>query len=132
MAVKIAWPRARVTLMEPLERKFKFLNSSAARLGVKDLRVLKKAAGPGVGGDFDCVMERALAPLPEAVALALPLVKEGGFFLAYQSEAPDCELPALKKALAKAAARFVESLPYRLPKESKERHLAAFQKMQGE
>src|SRR5206468_4315041 len=31
MAVKIAWPEAEVTLMEALDRKFKFLNLAAAR-----------------------------------------------------------------------------------------------------
>ena len=130
MAIKIAWPEARVTLMESLERKYRFLNATAARSGLKNLRVVKKTAVEGFAGEgtFDCVVERALAELPQAVRLALPLVKKGGYFLAYQSETPDPEVILLQKSLAKAGGRLVKSIPYRLPMETKDRYLALFQK----
>lgn len=130
MAIKIAWPQAQVTLMEALERKYRFLNATAARSGLKNLRVLKQTAverSSGAGA-FDCVVERALAELPQAVRLALPLVKKGGFFLAYQSEIPDPRLDLLQKSLAKAGGRLVKSIPYRLPLENRDRYLALFQK----
>lgn len=130
MAIKIAWPQARVTLMESLERKYRFLNATAARSGLKNLRVLKQTAVERVNGKgvFDCVVERALAELPQAVRLALPLAKPGGFFLAYQSERPDPGLDPLQKSLAKAGGRLVKSIPYRLPLENRDRYLTLFQK----
>lgn len=82
MAVKIAWPEAEVTLMEALDRKFKFLNLAAARAGSKGLRVIKKRAGhdplSARETGYDAVLARALAPLNEALGICLPLVKEGG------------------------------------------------------
>ncbi|MBI3564248.1 MAG: class I SAM-dependent methyltransferase [Elusimicrobia bacterium] len=76
MCLKIAWPAAEVTLMEAVERKYKFLNAAAAQLGMPGLRPLWRRAGEGKPRSayetgFDAVVERALAPLPEAVALAL-------------------------------------------------------------
>jgi 16S rRNA (guanine527-N7)-methyltransferase len=127
--LKLAWPEAEVTLIESLQRKFDFLNVAAVRSGLKGLRVVKARAGkqPAAGG-FDAVVERALAPLPEAVAAASPLLKRGGLFIAYQSEPPAPAEPALAKALVRASLSFVDMMPYRLPREEKDRCLAAFRK----
>lgn len=128
--VKLAWPEAEVTLIESLQRKYDFLNVAAARSGLKGLRVIKARAGMGnvPAAAFDAVVERALAPLPEAVALAVPLLKPGGLFVAYQSEPPDLQAPALAAALRRAGASFVDMMPYRLPREDKDRTLAAFRR----
>jgi 16S rRNA (guanine527-N7)-methyltransferase len=126
IAIKIAWPEAEVTLMEALDRKFKFLNMAAARTGLKGLRVLKKRAGRDALSaretGFDAVTARALAPLDEALGICLPLVKEGGIFVDYQSQ-PDS---GGHKTLAELSATFVESYPYRLPLEETDRYLAVF------
>ncbi|MBI5239330.1 MAG: class I SAM-dependent methyltransferase [Elusimicrobia bacterium] len=130
MAIKIAWPQARVTLMESLERKFRFLNAMAVRSGLPGLSVALRRAGKGAASgperDFDAVVARALAPLPEAVELALPLAAPDGIVLIFQSAPPDPAEPALARVLARRAARLVKSIPYRLPREDRERHLALF------
>lgn len=127
--IKIAWPQARVTLMESDSRKFSFLNGAAARCGLKDLRVLKLAAGQGhVRERYDAVLERAVAPLPEALALGLSLTEPGGFFIAYQSRPPDPGEPPLKKCLDLLGASLCRSVPYRLPRERHDRYLAVFQR----
>ncbi|MBI3552967.1 MAG: 16S rRNA (guanine(527)-N(7))-methyltransferase RsmG [Elusimicrobia bacterium] len=126
IAVKIAWPEAEVTLMEALERKFKFLNLAAARTGLKGLRVLRKKAGhdrlASSETGYDAVLARALAPLPEALAACLPLLKEGGIFVDYQSD----RVRSDQILLDGVCARLVESQPYRLPAEDKDRTLAVF------
>jgi 16S rRNA (guanine527-N7)-methyltransferase len=124
VCLKLAWPQAQVTLVESVERKFKFLNAEAARLGVKGLRVLQRRAGDGrpynsYESGFDAVVERALAPLEEAQELAKPLLKKGGLFAAFQS------VPATP-ALAGSGLRLLHSLAYRRPGEDKERHLAVY------
>jgi 16S rRNA (guanine527-N7)-methyltransferase len=132
MAVKIAWPQAKVTLMESLERKFRFLNAMAVRSGLPGLSVaLKRAEKGGAQGPdqgFDAVVARALAPLPQAVDLALPLAAPEGLVLIFQSAAPDPEEPSLRHVLARHAARLVKSIPYRLPREDRDRHLALFRR----
>jgi 16S rRNA (guanine527-N7)-methyltransferase len=127
VCVAIACPEIKVTLIEPVDRKFRFLNGLGAQLKIP-LRVSKKPAGKDYPWTFDAVVARALAPLPEAVAVCLPLLKPGGRFIAYQSDAPDPENFGLKKALAKAGGRLLESKPYRLPGESKDRHLAVIER----
>jgi len=130
MAIKIAWPQAQVTLMESLERKFRFLNAMAVRSGLPGLTVALRRAGKGEprGPEqgFDAVVARALAPLPEAVALALPLADPQGLALIFQSAEPDLAEPALQRVLARYAARLVKSIPYRLPREDRDRYFALF------
>lgn len=128
IALKITWPEAEVTLMEAVERKFRFLNAAVSSLGLGGLRPLQRRAGGGAPRcaretGFDAVVERALAPLPEAVRLAVPLLSPRGLFAAFQSENPDPAEPALAKALAAERARVLKSLPYRRPSEDRERRL---------
>lgn len=124
IAIKIAWPEAEVTLMESLERKYRFLNAAAARMGLKGLRVVLRRAGSGPPSerdrDFDAVTARALAPLPEALALGLPLAASDGLMAVFQSDVPAAA------ALALLPARLVKAVAYRLPKEEKDRHLCLF------
>jgi 16S rRNA (guanine527-N7)-methyltransferase len=130
-ALKIGWPEADVTLMESLQRKYDVLNRAAVAVGLKGLRPLRaRAETTGAPRTYDVVIERALAPLPEAVALAFPMVAPGGKFVAYQTDAPDPKEPALEKALARAGAKLLESWPYRLPREQKPRHLAVFARLE--
>lgn len=131
IVLKIVWPRARVTLMESVERKYRFLNAAATRTGLKDLRVLNRRAGSGArltGYELgqDAVVERALAELPEAVRLAWPMLGRGGLFAAFQSDEPDPAQPALAKAMAATGAGLLESCPYRRPGETRDRRLVLF------
>ena len=128
-ALKAAWPAADVTLMEPSEKKYRFLNLAAARMGLQGLHVLKRAAAPGTDrGEYDAVLARALAPLPEALALALPLARAGGLAAVFQTEAPSPAAPELARALSRRRAAPVENAAYRLPGEARDRHIAVFRK----
>ena len=124
VCLKIAWPQAQVTLVEAVERKFKFLNAESARLGLPGLRVLQRRAGDGrpynsYESGFDAVVERALAPLEEALELARPLLKRHGLFAAFQS------VPA-EPPLAGTKMRLLESQAYRRPGEEKDRFLVLY------
>lgn len=130
-ALKIAWPEAEVTLMEAVERKYRFLNAAAASLGMSGLRPILRRTGEGPARSsyetgFDAVVERALAPLPEALRLAMPLLAPRGLFAAFQSQESDPAEPALSKALAAAGARVLKSCPYRRPREERPRFLVVF------
>jgi 16S rRNA (guanine527-N7)-methyltransferase len=133
IVLKIAWPEAQVTLMESVERKYRFLNAAATRTGLKGLRVLNRRAGSGAAltayeRDHDCVVARALAELPEAVRLAWPLLGPKGIFAAFQSEEPDPAGPALAKALAATGGTVLKSCPYRRPGEERDRRLVLFKR----
>ena len=128
--VKIAWPQAEVSLMEPLQRKYDVLNQAAVALGLKGLRPLRARAGgpPAAAARYDIIVERALAPLPQAVALAMPLLADKGRFVAFQSEEPDPRDLALAKALLGAHAGFLKCFAYALPREPRRRFLAVFER----
>jgi 16S rRNA (guanine527-N7)-methyltransferase len=131
ICLKISWPAAEVTLMEAVERKYKFLNTAAASLRMQGLRPLLRRAGAGSPGSsyttgFNAVVARALAPLPVAIGLALPLLGPGGVFAAFQSDEPDPAEPELSRALAGTGAKVLESHPYRRPGEDRDRRLVIF------
>jgi hypothetical protein len=60
------------------------------------------------------------------VDLTLPLVGSQGLALICQSAAPDPDEPGLQRVLARHAARLIKSIPYRLPREGRDRYLALF------
>ncbi|MBI4375922.1 MAG: 16S rRNA (guanine(527)-N(7))-methyltransferase RsmG [Elusimicrobia bacterium] len=127
LPLKIAWPEAELTLVESSLRRFEFLNLASLALGLKGLKVLRRKAGADriEPAPFDAAIERALAPLPAAVKLLLPLVRSGGLFAAYQSQAPERD-PAVLEAAAQSGGKWLETWPYRLPGEEKDRFLALF------
>jgi 16S rRNA (guanine527-N7)-methyltransferase len=133
IVIKLVWPEAEVTLMESVERKFRFLNAAATRTGLKGLRVLNRRAGSGAALtayelDHDVVIERALAELPEALRLSWPMIGPNGLFAAFQSEEPDPAEPVLAKAMAATGATVLKSCPYRRPNETRDRRLVLFKR----
>ena len=85
----LARPELQVTLIEADARKASFLEHAGASLGL-DLRVLNERAevvGRGhLRETFDAACCRALAALPVALELCLPLVRVGGRLLALTTE----------------------------------------------
>lgn len=128
IGLKIAWPQADVTLLEAVERKYRFLNSAVLGLGLKGLHVLLRRATGGSwnGPPYQAVTARAVAASCEVIKLAAPLLRPAGLLLNYQSRAPQPQDPRLHKALAAEGGRLVESIAYQLPAESRERFLALF------
>ncbi len=133
ITLKLAWPDAQVTLMESVERKYRFLNAAATNTGLKGLRVLNRRAGSGAAltvyeRDQDCVIERALAELPEAIRLSWPMLGPKGIFAAFQSDEPNQDGPDLAKAMAATGATVLKSCPYRRPIEERDRRLVLFKR----
>ncbi len=129
IALKILWPEARVTLLEPLKRRFDFLNLAILRLGLAEVRLVQEPARPRAkpsSAVYDAVLAKAVSPLPELLPLAIPLLRPGGLFAAFQSAFPDPESPVLRRVLEKSCARLVKSWSYRRPLEEKDRAVALF------
>ena len=74
-AVKLALPASEVVLIEPLEKRFAFLNSAAAASRLPGLKVARRSPG---SWRYDAVLVRAVAPLPEALLLAAPMTAPKG------------------------------------------------------
>lgn len=127
VGLKLAFPEADVTLVESLQRKYDALNRACLAVGLKGLRPLRARIEPGrAPKTYDAVVERAFAPLPDALAQAAAWVKPGGHFIAWQSAPPE------PSALPAGPFGLLECWTYRLPRESKSRCLAAFRREGGE
>jgi 16S rRNA (guanine527-N7)-methyltransferase len=89
--LKVARPDLRVTLIEASRRRASFLSHSIRLLGLEGIVCLRGRVEvlrdePGIRGAFDVVAARALAPLPEAIALLTPLLAPSGSLLLLQGK----------------------------------------------
>jgi len=85
LVFKIARPELRMTLIEPTEKRCRFLEEVICRLDLKQVQVVNARAEDYAAAHrekFDLVAARAVANLPILAELCMPLVKTGGVFLA--------------------------------------------------
>lgn len=87
MILALADPTRPITLLEATGKKCRFLEATAARLGLEHVTVLHlraEEAGrlPQYREAFDIAVARAVADLPVLLELTAPLVKIGGRILA--------------------------------------------------
>lgn len=114
--LKIARSDLKITALDATEKKIEFVKDAAKRLGFENFfticgRAEEKAAE--LREAFDCVLSRAVAPLPVLLELALPHVKVGGAFFAYKSN--QSELPLCQNALSELGAKHKKTVNTVLP-----------------
>ena len=104
-------PEVRVTLVEPLERRVKFLDECVRELGLGNAKVLRGRAEDMTGQlAVDVAIARAVAPLDRLAPLLAGVVRSGGTVLAIKGSAAADELATAKPALRRIAARGAEVL----------------------
>ena len=98
----IARPDLTVTLVEPLERRVRFLLEMVDGLGLDNCRVVRGRAEEVVAecGDADVVTSRAVAPLHRLVGWSAPLARDGGLVLAMKGETAREELDRDRAAVS--------------------------------
>jgi 16S rRNA (guanine527-N7)-methyltransferase len=80
--------------------------------------------------NFEIVVSRAVADMAKISEYALPLVKKGGYFVAYKSKKALEELEGAKPVLKKYNAEVTDILSYTLPlEEVYERYLVCVKKL---
>ena len=100
----IARPDLQVTLLDPLERRVRFLDEVVAELGLgAQVRVTRGRAEESRSmGRFDVVTARALAPLPRLIGWTLPLLTEDGRVLALRGARAADEVAEAHREIARA------------------------------
>lgn len=117
----IARPDLQVTLVESNGKKARFLREAVRRLGLGNARVAEsRAEALDEPGAYDAITARALATLPEILALGGHLLAPGGRLLAMKGVRPDAEIAALP-----AGWRVDAVVPLQVPGLAAERHLVA-------
>ncbi len=120
LPLKIYRPDLKLTLLDSLQKRLKFLAAVLDELAIKDVALVHYRAEDG-GRDkelrerFQVAVSRAVARLPVLAELCLPFVKPGGYFVAlkgsqYQEEADEAEY-----VLSVLGARLEKIQPVRLP-----------------
>lgn len=89
--LKIVFPNLKVTLLDSLNKRIKFLNEVIDKLGLTDIDTLHGRAEDFAKPDklrekYDLCVSRAVANLSTLSEYCLPYVKIGGKFISYKSE----------------------------------------------
>lgn len=102
--LKIAFPGLRVTLLDSLNKRVKFLHEVIGHLGLSGITAVHGRA-EDFGRDmmyreqFDFCVSRAVANVATLSEYCLPFVKVGGEFVSYKSGKVDEELELGKRAV---------------------------------
>ena len=120
LAMRIAEPALRLTLLEASARRCAFLRETAAALGLEEVRVVQARAeqaghDPELRERFDLAVARAVAPLPVLVEYALPLLAPGGLLAAPKGSRGAAELEAARPAITELGGEALAPLSLPLP-----------------
>lgn len=114
MALALARPELRVTLLDATAKKLAFLERTAADVGATNVTCMHGRA-EALGHDvrfrqaFDLVTARAVAALPVLLELCLPFARVGGTSLFPKGIALDDELAAAEVAAPLLGGRIIEA-----------------------
>lgn len=132
--IKICFPHLHVTIVDSLNKRITFLNHLSEELHLENVQFVHARAeefgqNPKYREQFDVVLARAVARLSVLSELCVPLVKQGGYFVALKASAGAEELKDAKKALATLGVKLKEEHNFLLPEENSERILYIFDKV---
>ena len=120
LPLKIFCPKIKLTLMDSLNKRIKFLQTVVEELGLKDVDCVHARAEEGARNkkyreSFDIAVSRAVARLPILCEYCLPFVKKGGHFIALKGMQYNDEAEEAAKAIKVMGGSKTEIRPVKLP-----------------
>ena len=120
LALKIAYPNLKVTLLDSLNKRIQFLDAVISKLGLTDVETIHGRAEDFAKPDklrekFDLCVSRAVANLSTLSEYCLPFVKVGGQFISYKSEKITEEMEAAGKAISILGGKISGQVEFQLP-----------------
>ena len=96
MVLALLRPDLQVTLLDSLQKRIGFLEQTAAKLGLANVRCIHARAEDGaklpeLREQFDMATARAVAAMPVLTEYCLPFVKQGGVFAAMKGPSETAE-----------------------------------------
>lgn len=118
--LKIAFPHLKVTLLDSLNKRIKFLNEVINLLELDDImaihgRAEDYAKQAEYREQYDICVSRAVANLATLSEYCLPYVKVDGLFVPYKSGEIDEELKSSEKAVSILGGKVEEVVKFQLP-----------------
>lgn len=135
LPLKIAFPNLKVTLLDSLNKRIKFLDEVINQLGLTDINTIHGRAEDFAKPDklrekYDLCVSRAVANLSTLSEYCLPFVKLGGSFISYKSEKLSEELESAKKAIFILGGKFDNQVNFTLNNGEIYRNLVIINKLQ--
>lgn len=116
LALRIAMPDLRVTLVESVGKKARFLEDTSAVLGLRDVEVLNERAealgsakAQGRRDRYDVGTARAVGTLGQVIEYLLPFLRVGGDAIVWKGRV-DAEMPGATKAASAIGGEIVRVL----------------------
>lgn len=134
--IKIAFPEQKITLLDSLNKRVKFLNEVISLLSLENIIAVHGRA-EDVGRNleyreqYDYCVSRAVANIATLSEYCIPFVKTGGFFVSYKSGNVEEELTAGKKAVKLLGGKIDSVIGFQLPGDGAERTLVKIKKIEG-
>ena len=108
--LKIAFPHLKITLLDSLNKRIKYLNTVIENLGLEDIQTIHGRAEDFARKEehreqYDIAVSRAVANLSTLSELCIPYVKIGGMFIPYKSGEIEEEVKEAQTAIKILGAR---------------------------
>ncbi|TCL57273.1 16S rRNA m(7)G-527 methyltransferase [Kineothrix alysoides] len=140
--LKIAFPDIKVTLLDSLQKRVKFLDEVIGKLGLSGIDTLHGRAEDYAKPDklnedktlrekYDLCVSRAVANLSTLSELCLPFVKKDGLFISYKSEKLTDELKEAGKAVSMLGGKIEGQVYFELPDSDINRNLLIIRKVKS-
>ncbi|SDN96341.1 16S rRNA (guanine(527)-N(7))-methyltransferase RsmG [Alkalicoccus daliensis] len=126
LPLKICFPEIDVTIVDSLNKRITFLNALAEELDLTGVafyhdRAEQFAQKREHREQYDVAISRAVARMSVLTELCLPLVKQGGTFIAMKASGAKEELADAKKAVSLLGGRVEKENHFTLPEEGGDR-----------
>ena len=118
--LKIAFPGIKLTLLDSLNKRVKFLEEVCNELGLQNVEFIHGRA-EDIGRQkehremYDLCVSRAVANLASLSEYCMPFVKKGGYFVPYKSGKLEEEMENGRGAVAKLGGEVKAVVPFKLP-----------------
>ena len=118
--LKIAFPHLKITLLDSLNKRIKFLNTVIEELGLEDIETIHGRAEDfakqiDYREQYNLCVSRAVANISTLSEYCLPYVKVNGMFVPYKSGEIDEELKNAEKAVSILGGKLVDTIKFQLP-----------------
>ena len=129
--LKILYPNLKVTIVDSLNKRIKFLNLVKDELGLTDCNFVHARAeefgqNKEYRESFEIVTARAVARLNVLSELCLPLVKKNGYFLSLKTQKAEEETKEAINAIKILGGKLEKDLNFDI--EGEERHILEIRK----
>ena len=102
--------------LDSIRKKINAIENMKAELDIKNLHTICDRA-ENIKDKFDIITSRAVAKLDKIANYALPLLRNGGYFVAYKSIKTQEEINDAKNILKINKAEIIDVIEYNLPLE---------------